>query len=380
MKNLIAFIRALVIYLPTTVFVPNAFFAISIFFLINKEAFYFTKKEAISYLFILLFIILALINFMTFTDATISKSRFNFIPNDFFWLFLIPFCKTVNKKTIIFLVIFILLEIFLGFLLFTQERQTFFAGMEKGIREFGSEGLLYYSRVFGISNNSSDFAYKIFAAIILTSMIEIDVKHKILLNLFFVAGLFITFNRTTLITTFIFFSLLFIRYEISRDSLAIRTKKGIILFLCLIPFSFIIIIFHHAFVGQFSRGIGVFNFSGERIFIWKIFLQEWMSNFIIGNGSTALWIDINLRLYHAHNSFLQLLATHGFILSSLFMIALGIVINKKTLIFIIPIFLISMLQYGIFWNYSILDFLFFYTLFKFSNDTKLFHNHFTSSK
>jgi hypothetical protein len=370
----IAFGRALIIYLPTTAICPNAMFAISTIFLLNKHAFRFKEREAAAYLLILLFVILATINLMNSFSLDVSKSTFSFIPNGFFWIFLIPFCKTVDRRTIMFIVVLIGVEIIFGFLLFVQERQTFFSGMERGIREFGSEGLMYYSRVFGLSANSSDFSYKIFAAILLTSMICIQKKYRILLNLLFVGGLFVTFNRSIIAATCIFFVLYCLISAIKRGFKINVINIAIFFFIGIIPLTSVAVYYYREIFEQLARGHGEINFSGERIFIWKMFLQEGMNNLMLGNGSNPLWIAIGQRIYHAHNSFIQLYATHGLPLTVLLLMALGIVLTRRVLVIILPIVAISMFQYGVFWNYSIIDFVFFFTLFKFSGEPYLYTN------
>jgi O-antigen ligase len=66
-----------------------------------------------------------------------------------------------------------------------------------------------------------------------------------------------------------------------------------------------------------------------------------------------------LKLIHAHNSFLQLLASNGIIISFLFLGILFFIWTKKNLLLLIPILLYSCFQYGIFWGFSLLDVFFF---------------------
>ena len=112
-------------------------------------------------------------------------------------------------------------------------------------------------------------------------------------------------------------------------------------------------------VFQFTRGSGGVELSG-RSEIWTFFLLFISDNFIFGNGSVKLYAEGGM---HAHNSFLQLLANNGIVLSFLYIAWLGININKNNFIYVISILIFSTAQYGVFWGTSVMDITLFLLLF-----------------
>jgi len=112
---------------------------------------------------------------------------------------------------------------------------------------------------------------------------------------------------------------------------------------------------------QFARGNDSVDVSG-RDEIWGLMFRFIKEHPLFGNGS------IHYKVYysggsiiHAHNSFIQLLADHGVIISSIFLLLVLSKIKKGNIIYVFSIFLTSMAQYTIFWGYSVID-VFFYAL------------------
>jgi O-antigen ligase len=105
------------------------------------------------------------------------------------------------------------------------------------------------------------------------------------------------------------------------------------------------------------------NTSG-RTLIWANFLQFIEQNLWFGNGSDKLYFkeidheNKKFKLVHAHNSYLEFLATHGLILSGFFGFILLCLWRRKNSIFIVSILFFSIFQYGIFWGFSLLDLVF----------------------
>ncbi len=105
------------------------------------------------------------------------------------------------------------------------------------------------------------------------------------------------------------------------------------------------------------------NTSG-RTLIWANFLQFIEQNLWFGNGSDKLYFkeidheNKKFKLVHAHNSYLEFLATHGLILSGFFGFILLYLWRRKNSIFIVSILFFSIFQYGIFWGFSLLDLVF----------------------
>jgi hypothetical protein len=78
-----------------------------------------------------------------------------------------------------------------------------------------------------------------------------------------------------------------------------------------------------------------------------------------------------IDLIHAHNSFIELLATNGALLSGFFLMILVVMWKKHNFILLLTILLYSLFQYGIFWGFSFLDVIF--MSFLLSNKNLLFH-------
>jgi hypothetical protein len=113
----------------------------------------------------------------------------------------------------------------------------------------------------------------------------------------------------------------------------------------------------------FLASISGVNTSGRSV-IWLNYLNFIDENLLFGNGSDKLMLKTidqenkSIILIHAHNSFLELFASNGLILSLFFLLILFLNWTKKNFIFILPILFYSIFQYGIFWGISFLDVIF----------------------
>jgi len=115
-----------------------------------------------------------------------------------------------------------------------------------------------------------------------------------------------------------------------------------------------------------------FNTSG-RTLIWMNYIAYIDQHKWFGFGSDKLLFksidqdNKKIKLIHAHNSFLQLIATNGLFISLLFLCIIWMIWTKKNFLFLIPILVFSTFQYGIFWGFSLLDLFFFSILMYNSN-------------
>ncbi len=105
------------------------------------------------------------------------------------------------------------------------------------------------------------------------------------------------------------------------------------------------------------------NTSG-RTLIWANFFQFIEEHPWFGNGSDKLYFREKdpatgtEKWVHAHNSFLEIVATHGILLTVFFFLILVFLWRKKNIVFLATLFFFSLFQYGIFWGISILDIIF----------------------
>ena len=84
--------------------------------------------------------------------------------------------------------------------------------------------------------------------------------------------------------------------------------------------------------------------------------------FWFGNMSVKLWYNHEGTLFHAHNSFVETLASNGIFIFLLYMFFVLKNLNRYNAKFVMPILVLSVLQYGIFWGISFLDIVFQYFL------------------
>ena len=69
-------------------------------------------------------------------------------------------------------------------------------------------------------------------------------------------------------------------------------------------------------------------------------------------------------MIHAHNSFLQVIANNGILLGGFLIVLTLAKLNKKNIVYIVPLLVYSLTQYGIFWGTSLTDVVFFALLCK----------------
>lgn len=267
--------------------------------------------------------------------------------------------------------------------------------------------LLYNSRVFGLSVNSSVLAYKVFISLILIDFIQLKRQFNWVFRLILTVGLIFSFSRIIYLLLILYWFITMISYFRIGFKNAIRESSFLFMFLILIAN----IIFFNTIKNQLTRGAhdaetsfsnttettvgipqkcsdihalplkeGTINPSdqglGDKLLlsaeniqssgrkkIWLNYINYIEQNFLLGNGSDKLmfrqWlVDYNrFKLVHAHNSFLQLLATNGIIITILYLVLYFSLMKSFNLIPVLIIILYSCLNYGIFWGFSLMDFM-----------------------
>jgi hypothetical protein len=124
------------------------------------------------------------------------------------------------------------------------------------------------------------------------------------------------------------------------------------------------------------KSISGINTSGRSV-IWLNYFCFIDQHLLFGNGSDKLMLktvnqdEKKIDLIHAHNSFIELFATNGLLLSIYFLAMLSFLWKKHNFILLVTILLYSFFQYGIFWGFSFLDVIF--MGFLLSNKNLLFH-------
>jgi hypothetical protein len=307
----------------------------------------------------------------------------------------------------------VVLECLIAFTEYSFGVRSFFIENVASINK--SSDFLYDHRVNGLSISSSVFALKLLVAVISIEFIRLNNWFKNLLKTILFIGILFSFNRALIISLLLFWFILFAYHLFKKFELKNFISKGTNLIL----FAGVFIVFanHNILVEMkkknpekkqlelkfkneatelsfadiseapltlhypqmkvgneldttavlnklfYSSTKGI-NTSG-RTLIWMNYIQFIGEHKWFGFGSDKLLFkaidqdEKKLKLIHAHNSFLQLLASNGIIISFLFLGILFFIWTKKNLLLLIPILLYSCFQYGIFWGFSLLDVFFF---------------------
>ncbi|MBK5209054.1 MAG: oligosaccharide repeat unit polymerase [Flavobacteriaceae bacterium] len=353
---------AILIYSPTLVNAPLTIIYLIISFigflyLLND----FQRKNIYNTdYFLMLFLVTSLIIYIFGYGFRIDfegKSFNEYVPYTLFIVTTIYFSRHLNRIIIEYILWFILTEVVIGIILYILGIQYIFKPTSIGETEFGSSELYYYNKVYGLSAVSSVYAQKIFSGFLLLYFLKVKKFKFLILGILFM-GLLITFNRTAIVSTIIFFIFLGIK-ELKN----INIIRAILLFGFLITITIISYQYFEEIVFQFFRGSDVVDYSG-RDTVFTAYISFIENNFIFGNFVNKVWMELEIgRIYHAHNSYLETLASLGALLSLMLFIYLWKVIKKEHLKYIVPILVYSLFQYGILWGVSYLDIIFFYFIF-----------------
>lgn len=287
--------------------------------------------------------------------TTESGSLNDFFPYSVFLLTTIFFARHLNPNVFRFIFYFICFEILVGIVEYILGVPYIIKPHVIGETEFGESELLYFNRVFGLSIGVSIFGYKILVGFILLFYLKIKKYRVFYLGLLFV-GLFITFNRTAMVGS-LFFLVVYLLYNSKSIKIFYKIMMGI---------GFLALIYYLNFnwelvENQFFRGREVDLSGRENIFPYYLNFIE--NNWLLGNNFHKMWIEVNGRLYHAHNSYLQTLANMGILLFTVLWIYILSFFKKNNILYLVPILLYSSFQYGILWGVSFLDILFFFIIF-----------------
>ncbi len=279
-----------------------------------------------------------------------------------------------------------------------------------------SKALLYDSRVYGFTANSSIFGMHILVAFFFLVISGWRKWRYAIMFAILLGGMFLSFNRTVVIMVIGFFILQTIEtlwlWWRNRENKAIRSQlqTNVILVVLLLIILFTPFIKNSLLRGgkaetldysieysfdtiplncsqqhamkmlepkdidttrpmvkgflDFSKKI---NTSGRKL-IWLNYMKAIEEKPLFGNGSNKLMlVTLNpktreVETIHAHNSYLMLISTHGLVLGVFF---LGIMVlwwKWKNWSIVLIILGYSFFQYGIFWGFSLLDVVFVFVL------------------
>lgn len=336
---------ALLMFLSSSVWGSVSFIAIAALLKVNK-----IKQENWNtplFRIICLISFLSVINFFTYLiilDGVPNDNSTAYYPYAIFMFFSYVLAKTITKKELQFLLLFFVIDVFVGL-----------AEYQKGIASFWnvdisfdeSSDLLYFRRICGINNNSSNFAEKMLLGFIIIYLIK--PKFNYLYVIIFSVGLVISFNRSAIIASIPL--LIYFIYQYIKEG---GTFRKIVFFaiVCIIIY-FVVIFLLPLIVEQFFRGNNdTTSAMTSRDIIWKEFLDFFYDNPITGNGSVKMRSSTG---QHAHNSYIWVLASNGIIIALLYYYYTLRFINRYNFIPILSIMLTSITQSTIYWGLSNAD-------------------------
>jgi len=356
------FLVALFVFLPSIANVPLFLHLFIIPFIGAK-----TIKLSQTLLLLVLIIILSTFNQIGHFDTFLTEARpvKELIPYSIFMLASYYFALHVNERVLRLILFFVIIEIFIGVLEYVVGVRSFIPGVRESVAgesPFGHKGLLYYSRVSGLSTNSSTFAMKIFAGVMIAHLIGFKKKWR-MITIYSIlgVGLLFTFTRSVYVAVavFVFLANISLIRRMIVKLLMGKTKLFYILLVLLAITAFIAMMTKiELILAQLNRGMGSVDLS-KRDFVFQTFYNFFTEHIWFGNGSYKLWILINDRLYHAHNVYLQVLSTNGILIGSLYFLVILININNRNYKYILPVLVLSLFQYAIFWGISFMDLIFF---------------------
>lgn len=325
---------------------------------VNFKLLELSRSQILSGILVLFILILSLLNWLINLDSSLG------ITENISTFFILPFTllaglsfRRIDAKILLSL---IAIECLVGCYEFSLGIRSVFPAINNATTPILEQGMWYSHRVYGLSTNSSVLALKVLAGMLLIQFYDFKgVKWNIIQIVFWLAVL-ITFNRTVIITLGVFY---FLNFSLRAMDNISKKRRHLARLVFLSIVSIVAVVFatfyFDSIVHQFTRDKGV-DLSG-RDTIWLYFSEFIANNLWMGNGTIKFLTEEGK---HGHNSFLQMLATNGLVISVFYFTLIFININRKNVVVIAAIIVYSLTQYGIFWGISMLDILLYLFLFQ----------------
>ena len=361
----------LLTYLPTTAYFPQYFFLLAFAyilvrertrFLLSFQQFYKEPKHPISWNLVIIGLIILfsslnrLIHWDSISDlGTLFPYFILLIPT---YVIAIGFNKT-DAKILVSLVaveaVIVIAEWFMGV-------STFDASLA-GFKAFEVGDTAYNQRPLGISESSSHIASKLFLGWLMIDFYGFKNKVWWLVKGLLLAAIVFTFNRSVILSIGVYLG---VRQVVAFFPLRYKLENAILVFNSTIAgfvgLVLIIVYKGESIVSQLTRDTGTVELTG-REYLWKDFGEFIFEHLVYGNNSVKLWLDG----YHAHNSYIEVIATNGVFIALLYFILVYRNIKSSNWFFVLPILIFGLTQYGFFWGISLMDILFWVILFTVPN-------------
>lgn len=357
------FFHALLIYLTSVAQMPQVVFyfiimLIGIYYSLNNfKTFKFEKSDTI----LIVFIVGTIISFLIgkffgntdyiFKDYERSKDFFPFTVILFGTIF---FSKNMSLEKMKYLLYLILFEASIAIAEYSIGIQYIIYPGDLGSEtKFGETDLLYYNRVFGLSPNVSVLGLKLVVGIVFSIFLleknSISKQQNYYFVILLIIASILSFQRTAILTSFIFLS-----FYILPQLFKMKFKYKVVLLALISLFFLLIFVNLEQIIFQFTRGRSG-GFTDIRAIIFGLYVDFISENMLWGNFSEKIYMSFSGHSYHAHNSYLQLIATIGIPLFLIWLIYFCQIIRSSRFVFIIPFLVYSLSQYGIFWGCSLFD-------------------------
>ena len=369
------------------------------------------SPEAKRYLWLVLgFVLLAGVNKIVNGDIFCLKDYYA----PFLLLPVLLFCSRYfyTVRTFKVFIAFVIIQTVLGLIQYISNDRSLILPLSDDTL-ITSKSLLYDSRVFGLTVNSSIYSLHILIAFLFLPSALYKRLHYWIIFFVLLLGMLLSFGRAVVLMVVFFFAATLLqliwkhRKELKRmfrfsrfQDTAISAFIVILLFLTPWmrdnmsrggasehieynnePYSWDTIPLscaeQHAFPlkesteldtttvlsKNFLRLTEKINTSGRKL-IWLNYVNHLSQYPWTGNGSNKLMFRIvhpktkKVVLVHAHNSYFMIFGTHGFILGTLFIGLLVVWWKRKNFILLLTLCCYSFLQYGIFWGLSLIDIVF----------------------
>lgn len=255
---------------------------------------------------------------------------------------------TFHRRDLTMVVLLTCVEVLVGIIEYAMGVHSIVGATFVGETSLDATELLYFRRVYGLSLNSSGYAFKVLVAFTIAMVLRSEWPKKLWIVVMGILGIgFITsFGRSALIAAVAGW----IVYYGSRN------KKVVVLTLA--TAAIIAVVFSNTLVENITLGKAGTDVAGERTTVFSGFAQILMDRPLIGNAARKVWLDAGGKLYHAHNSYLELLASNGLIVAIPFLWGYYLSVVHRRVQFALPILIYSFMQYGIFWGLSFHDVVF----------------------
>lgn len=214
---------------------------------------------------------------------------------------------------------------------------------------------LYFLRPMGLSSGTTTMAFKLLCALIMIDYIGRKSVGWKIVRVILIVAVIINFNRTSMVAIACYYAAKFVIDKSDAPKLKYKVFAILAFVVVLLVSGGVDII-----LDQFFRGRDSVDLSYRDI-LWKQNFEFISKNLLFGNHSFKyLTLLDEYGFYeHAHNSFIEMLSTHGLFIFLLYILLIAVNVKRRNALLVMPFIILSLFQYGIFWGISFLDVIFF---------------------